>query len=235
MAAPDTLTRERERNPARTREMILDAAERLFAERGYEETSLSDVGRSAGVSRATPGYFFGSKAELKQAVLERCFEDVRRAVREGRERARRSGQSPEVILAGTVSDYFDFVAARPNFVKLVQREALQEDQPFERFPLGLATGREMMAALSAELELPPGREPEVAEMLFSLIALTWFPHIHGRTFGTVAGVEPDAADFLERRKRHVTDLLLGWLRIQRSSTADPTATARLHDPRPGCP
>jgi AcrR family transcriptional regulator len=215
MAAPDTVLRER--NAARTRELILDAAERLFAEHGYETTSLSDVGREAGVSRATPGYFFGSKSELKRAVLERCFEDVRRAVREGRERARRSGQPAEVILAGTVSDYFDFVAARPHFVKLVQRETLQDDESgLDDFPVGLATGQEMIAALTAELDLPRGREAEVAEMLFSLIALTWFPHIHGRTLGRVAGVAPSSSDFLERRKRHVTELLLGWLQSQRT-------------------
>ena len=64
---------EKERNPARSREAILDAGEALFAESGYEGTSLSDVGTLAGVSRGTPGYFFGSKAELYRAVLERCF------------------------------------------------------------------------------------------------------------------------------------------------------------------
>ena len=74
-------TRERVRDAERSKELILDAAEHLFAERGYEETSLSDVGERAGVSRATPGYFFGSKADLHRAVLERCFADVRRAVR----------------------------------------------------------------------------------------------------------------------------------------------------------
>src|SRR5437867_9864753 len=110
--------RERERNPERSKELILDAAERLFAERGYEETSLADVGRLAGVSRATPGYFFGSKAELHRAVLERCFADVRRAVREGKARALASGQTAEVVLAGAVADYADFIASRPNFVRL---------------------------------------------------------------------------------------------------------------------
>src|SRR5438034_10040878 len=95
-------SRERERNPDRSREHILDAAEQLFAERGYEETSLADVGKLAGVSRATPGYFFGSKAELHRAVLERCFADVRRAAREGRERALASGRTAGVILAGAV-------------------------------------------------------------------------------------------------------------------------------------
>ena len=39
------------RNGARTREAVLDAAERLFAERGFDRTSLNEVGAEAGVSR----------------------------------------------------------------------------------------------------------------------------------------------------------------------------------------
>jgi len=209
-------TRDRERNAARSREVILDAAERLFAEYGYEETSLSEVGRAAGLSRATPGYFFGSKAELHRAVLERCFQEVRQAVRVGRERALASGEAPEVILAGAVSDYFDFVAARPHFVKLIQREALSERRTLDGLPLSLATGQEMISALTQELGLEDEDPAEVAQMVFSLIALTWFPHIQGSTLGQAIGLEPAAPDFLARRKKHVTDLFLGWLAARRS-------------------
>src|SRR5262245_30899064 len=214
MSAPTIAPRDKERNPARSRELILDAAERLFAEQGYEATSLSDVGRDAGVSRATPGYFFGSKAELLGAVLERCFEEVRQAVREGRERALRSGQTPEIILAGAVSDYFDFIAARPNFVRLIQREALSGRATLEHVPVGLATGQEMLSALTQELALPASDHLEVAQMLSSLIALTWFPFVQGDVLGRVVGLDPKTPDYLALRKRHVTELLLGWLRAR---------------------
>jgi AcrR family transcriptional regulator len=215
MTATLPTARDKERNAVRSREDILDAAERLFAERGYEATSLSDVGREAGLSRAAPGYFFGSKAELHRAVLERCFQEVQTAVRAGRERALASGEAPEVILAGVVSDYFDFVASRPHFVKLVQREALSERRTFESMPVGLATGREMTTALTQELGLGAGDEPELTQMLFSLIALTWFPHIHGETLGRVVGLDPGQPTFLDERKRHVTELLRGWLAARR--------------------
>jgi TetR/AcrR family transcriptional regulator len=213
----DTTRRDRERNAARSREQILDAAETLFADRGFAATSLSDVGRVAGVSRATPGYFFGSKADLYRAVLERCFEEVRTAVRDGRARALQSGQSAEVILAGAVSDYFDFVAARPRLVKLIQREALNEASGLADVPLGLAMGQEMLDALTQELELDEVERPDVVHLLFSLIALTWFPHIHGRTLGRVIGLDPGDPAFLEIRKRHVTELLLGWLRARQAA------------------
>lgn len=209
--------KDKERNPARSRELILDAAERLFAERGYGATSLSDVGKEAGLSRATPGYFFGSKAELHHAVLERCFEAVRWAVRAGRDRALASGEAPDVILAGAVSDYFDFVAARPNFVRLIQREALGGGQTLEGLPLSLATGQEMISALTQELGLEDEDPAEVSHMLFSLISLTWFPHIQGETLGRVIGLDSTAPDFFTRRKRHVTELLAGWLAARRSA------------------
>ncbi|MGE0554869.1 MAG: TetR/AcrR family transcriptional regulator [Gemmatimonadales bacterium] len=215
MAAP-ALQRDRERNPDRTREEILRAAEVLFAEQGYEATSLSDVGRAAGVSRATPGYFFGSKLELYRAVLDRSFEEVRDAVRQGRARARRAARDPEVVLAGVVSDYFDFVAARPNFVRLIQREALSDAPNLQGVSLGPAAGREMVAALAEELELGRTEAGEVAQVLFSLIALTWFPLLHGHTLGRVVGLDPSAPGFLDTRKRHVTELLVAWLRARRA-------------------
>jgi AcrR family transcriptional regulator len=215
--------RERERNPDRSRERILDSAEQLFAEKGYEETSLADVGRLAGVSRATPGYFYGSKAELHRAVLDRCFADVRRAVREGRERALASGQTPEVILAGAVADYADFVAARPNFVRLIEREALSDRTVLEGMPLRLAVWQEALAAFRQEVGLDLSDPSEAAHLLLSLVALTWFPIVHRGTFLKAVGLDPQAPDFSEQRKRHIATLLLGALR-ERTTNPSPRSS-----------
>jgi AcrR family transcriptional regulator len=54
-----------------TRERILDAAEHLFAERGFDGTSIRDVTAEAGVNLAAVHYHFGSKEDLLRAVLER--------------------------------------------------------------------------------------------------------------------------------------------------------------------
>ena len=217
--ATKTDSRERVRDAERTRELILDAAELLFAEKGYEETSLSDVGKQAGVSRATPGYFFGSKADLHRAVLERCFADVRRAVREGKERALASGQTPEVVLAGAVSDYAEFVAARPNFVRLIEREALSDRTVLTGMPLRLAVWQEALAAFQQELGLDISDSAEASHLLLSLVALTWFPIVHGQTFMKAVGLDPTAPDFAEQRKRHITTLLLGALRERSTNTS----------------
>ena len=54
-----------------TRERILNAAERLFADRGFDGTSIRDVTTDAGVNLAAVHYHFGSKEDLLRAVLER--------------------------------------------------------------------------------------------------------------------------------------------------------------------
>ncbi|MDE1935743.1 TetR/AcrR family transcriptional regulator [Bradyrhizobium sp.] len=48
----------------RTRALILDAAERLYAERGFGDVTLRDIVASAGVNLAAVNYHFGSKDEL---------------------------------------------------------------------------------------------------------------------------------------------------------------------------
>jgi TetR/AcrR family transcriptional regulator len=202
---------DRERNPARSRAAILDAAERLFAEKGFEATSLNEVGALAGVSRGTPGYFFGSKADLYQAVLDRCFGEVREAVRSGRERALASSQRPEVILAGAVSEYFDFLAARPHFVRLIEREALSGGGLPDEVSR-LSAGQEALAAISAELGLDDSPSGDAAQLLLSIIALCWFHLIHARTVAPAVGVVLDSTEDLERRRRHVVELVLHGLR-----------------------
>jgi len=219
---------DRERNPARSRAAILDAAEKLFALKGFEATSLNEVGTAAGVSRGTPGYFFGSKADLYQAVLDRCFAEVRDAVRSGRERALASGQSPEAILAGAVSDYFDFLAARPNFIRLIEREALNGGTQLDDVS-HLPAGQEALAAISAELGLDDAPSGEAAQLLLSIIALCWFHLIHARTVAPAVGVTLENVEDLERRRRHVVGLVLhGLAGLERPLTSTLSPSTR-HD------
>lgn len=57
-----------------TKTKILDAAEKLFAERGFSETSLRLITSKAEVNLASVNYHFGSKKELIRAVLARYLD-----------------------------------------------------------------------------------------------------------------------------------------------------------------
>jgi AcrR family transcriptional regulator len=59
-----------------TRDRILDAAERLFAEHGFEQTSLRALTAEAEVNLAAVNYHFGGKERLFEAVLARLVAPV---------------------------------------------------------------------------------------------------------------------------------------------------------------
>ncbi len=57
-----------------TKDKILNAAEALFAEQGFDHTSLRQITADAGVNLASVNYHFGSKKALIQAVMARYLE-----------------------------------------------------------------------------------------------------------------------------------------------------------------
>ena len=54
-----------------TRILLLDAAERLFAQAGFAATSLRNITSAAGANLASVNYHFGSKDALLEAVIQR--------------------------------------------------------------------------------------------------------------------------------------------------------------------
>ena len=65
-----------DRLPAATKDRLVDAAEALFLEHGFEAASLRAITTAAGVNLAAVNYHFGSKEELFQAVLTRRLDPM---------------------------------------------------------------------------------------------------------------------------------------------------------------
>lgn len=61
---------------------ILDAAEELFTEHGFDKTSTNMILEKAGIARGTLYYHFKSKEEIMDALIERTHKDILAAVRE---------------------------------------------------------------------------------------------------------------------------------------------------------
>ena len=94
---------------------IVAAAERHFAERGFEATRLDDIAADVGIRRAAIFYHFGSKQELYAAVLTRVFGDWTAALP--------SAGGPVERLTDALTGWIDYVAERPTVARLILREA----------------------------------------------------------------------------------------------------------------
>ena len=92
-------------DPATRRDQILDAANALFAERGYDEVTIEDIARSAGVARGLVHHYFGGRKEVYLALLERLGagreEQLRPAV----------GRSARARVEDSVSRWLDWTVA----------------------------------------------------------------------------------------------------------------------------
>jgi TetR/AcrR family transcriptional regulator len=101
----------------RTRRQILDAAERIFAERGYAAARLEDVAAAVGIRRASIVYYFKDKQELYEA-MEVLIYDALVAATEARLAGARSAREKLVRL---IDAWLDFMTNRPNVPRLILR------------------------------------------------------------------------------------------------------------------
>jgi AcrR family transcriptional regulator len=92
-------------NAAERREQLLDVANALLAERGYEEVTVDLVAKAAGVARGLVHHYFGGRKEVYLALLER--------VAAGREDELRPplGRSARARVADSISRWLDWTEA----------------------------------------------------------------------------------------------------------------------------
>ena len=109
----------RERRKQETRQLISDVATRMFAERGFDEVTISQVADAAGVSKMTVTNYFPRKEDLVFDRAEGIVAHLAQVVA-----ARRPGES---MLAAIRRDYADAVAradvtlglSNPAFARMV--------------------------------------------------------------------------------------------------------------------
>jgi len=108
-----------------TKDKILDAAERLFADQGFDATSLRQIIAAAGVNLAAVHYHFHSKEALLDAVILRKLAAVNRERMALLDRFEREagGRAPAVeqVLEAFIAPTWAVKERHPQFVKLMGR------------------------------------------------------------------------------------------------------------------
>lgn len=112
-----------------TRELILDAAERRFAQSGFAGVAVREIAADAGLkNQASLYHHFKNKQAIYEAALERGVEPLVALMADYA--AVQAGADGRVVLdpATLVERMLDYLAERPNLPRLIQRAGLDDSR-----------------------------------------------------------------------------------------------------------
>ena len=185
------------RDPAATRERILNAALAEFSASGFAGARIQAIAQRAGVNARMLYHYFGEKDDLFRAILRRRFAD--------RPIHPEAGEAP---LSTQMGDWFTRVVSNPDWVRLTQWEALEagagpvveEEERRRRWALAIERIRAEQAAgrLTADLDADL--------LLLAMVALTTFPVASPPTVRLITGANPADPAFRRRYTRFLVRL-----------------------------
>jgi AcrR family transcriptional regulator len=148
-----------------TRDVILDAAERRFAERGFAGVSVREIAGDAGLkNQASLYHHFKNKKALYEAVLQRGLEPLIAMVSE----SNTAGDAADPGIERVV----DYLASRPYLPRLIQRAGLDDSKSLRgtvsKLLSPLYTNGLRVLALGSG-SWPPSEVPHLAAGLYHLI------------------------------------------------------------------
>ena len=189
--------------PTSSRSRLLQAAKRLFAEQGYEQTATSAIARDAGTSESQLMRYFGGKVGLLDALFEEAWTDLNGRVNEAVEAA---GSSRDAIVEA-FQTIIVALARDPDLSTLFLFEGrrLRGDEPRVRLSEGSQQFTEMVRGLVRKAQSTRDLDPNLdAAAITSALIGASEGMIRDRALARVGG----GRGFAEREIRRTIEAML---------------------------
>jgi len=108
------------------KEQIMGVAEKLFIKKGFDGTSIRDISKEAGINIAMISYYFGSKENLLQAIVEQKSNYARLKIQEYNEMVE---LSPFEKLSRILDYYADKILSNQGYHQLLHKELNNDQRP----------------------------------------------------------------------------------------------------------
>lgn len=183
----------RERNPERSRQRILDAAQAEFAAKGFAGARVEAISRRAGLNKQLISHHFGGKLGLYRAVMGR-----RRRVGGG-ELASVAGPMPDAL-----ASLNRLASGDPEWIRVLLWETLEDGERAQGADERRARYRdrvEWIAEEQAAGRLPTDLEPDL--LLLSLMGAALYPLLLPTVADLVCGEDPAGDAFTTRYRDHL--------------------------------
>lgn len=201
------------RNAAATREKVLRAGVAEFCAKGYGGARTAKIAERARCNIRMIYHYFDNKEGLYLAALERVYGEIR-----AREQELDLLHLDPVEGIGTLVDFtFDHMAAHQDFVQLAFIENIQQGRYLSK--LELLPKAAMHLVETIETLLARGRRqklfrPKVdpVQLYISILSLSYLHLSNKHTLSITYGRDLGDPVWLAARRRHVREMVLGYLR-----------------------
>jgi AcrR family transcriptional regulator len=203
---------ERSTGAEEKRRVILDAAVRVFAEKGYHTSRVGDIAEEAGVAHGLLYHYFASKEE----VLEIVFRENWSELLETFARIEASEEPPVEQLAGIAKALLRSWRNNPDLVRVMVREVARSPQ-LQRQVDEIGAVFLLIQRVIERGQADGSFRPELDARLASWI---FYGGLEEILTGWVLGGLPDGDEEVARAERTVVDLVCGGLTGERVLAAD---------------
>jgi AcrR family transcriptional regulator len=204
------------RDPARTRERILQAAIGEFSHKGLDGARVDEIAQRSRANKRLIYHYFGNKEELFLAVLERAYDDIRQAEAS----LHLDGLDPETAIRRLTEFSFDYSASNPHFIHLLNCENLYGARHLRESKRILQLNSPIIDALRRILDRGQRKglfrkDVDPVQLYVSIAALGYFYLSNNPTLSVVFGRNLAGLREIRTRREHNVAVILGFL-IQRS-------------------
>jgi TetR/AcrR family transcriptional regulator len=206
------------RDAAGSRRLLLAAARAAFAAKGLMGARVEEIAREAGVNKQLVYHYFGSKDGLYLAVLERVYGEIR----EQEDRLLLADLPPEQAMAKLVLFSFDYLAAHPDFIALLNDENARGARHLQRSRRMHAMHSPLLARLRETLRQGAAAglfrdDMDALQLYLSIAGLAYFYFSNNRTLSAIFGCDLAGPRAIAARRRHVLDFVMAALAPKRQA------------------
>jgi TetR/AcrR family transcriptional regulator len=202
------------RDPDRTREAILVAAQDEFALKGLSGGRVDEIARRARANKRMIYHYFGSKQGLYLAVLERVYEGLR-----GSERTLDLADlEPDAAIKRLVEFNFDYCRQHPELISLINNENLHRARHLRQSKKVRELHSPFVKLIEDILErgvakgvFRAGLDP--VNLYVTIAAIGYFYLSNNWTLSAIFGRSLDSDSACQRRKQHNVDMILNAIRV----------------------
>jgi TetR/AcrR family transcriptional regulator, fatty acid metabolism regulator protein len=191
------------------RRLILDAAVRVFAHKGYHTSRVGDIAEEAGVAHGLLYHYFRSKEELLETIFRETWRDVLDAVRAVEE----TDESARDRLAGVAKILLRAWRRDPDLVRVLVREVTRSSHLQERIDeidAAFAGLERIIVRGQQEGEFRSELDPRMASYVF-------YGALEEILTGWVLGQLEDGDEAIARAEQTVVEVICGGLAADREA------------------